>query len=470
LGLSFTTALVLSGYCAFLWLEKIVDRRAAFLAAVLYMLLPYHLPVDLYYRFSLAEFWAFVWMPLILYATKEIIRGKKNATLKFAVSYALLIMTHLPTTLIFSGIPPIYALVSSDQGKKTKNLLLTVAAMGLGIGLSSIYLLPALTTQEYVNFQFITMGGWKYDVNFFNLAEGAQTVESFKEYVFHLTVYSGIVAMLFYFPALLDSKIRENNRIESCFWFIIAIISIFLMLPLSNRIWQILPLLQKIQFPWRFNLLLSVAIPAIVGIGLTADSGRLVRIGRIAHVTILALILAQAVVAASLIYDRAAGNIDADKRAVIERSLEINEGAPEYLPRWVSEELVFKALNGSLSRLESKITVTEDDKAVVRILRWQPRHIELDVSGETECRLTVGQFFYPGWTARLQGNLGTLPLEASREGLLNIVVPAGDHKVVIKLEARIEERLGQITSFIIALSIVCLWIHKFLPVKKGYRI
>jgi hypothetical protein len=361
-------------------------------------------------------------------------------------------------------------LVTAENGKNIKTLLLTMAAMVFGTGLSSIYLIPALTTQEYVNLQFITMGGWRYDGNFLSLAARGQMAESFKEYVLNLTFYSGIIAIAFFIPTLVDSKVGDNKRTESYFWFMVAIISVFLMLPHSNKIWQMLPLLQKIQFPWRFNLLLSVAIPAIVGIGLTADKGRLIRMGRVAHVTVWALILAEAVVAAGLLYDRAAGHVEADKRAVIERSLEINEGAPEYLPRWVSEELVSKAVNGGLSRLESKVAVTGDGNAEVRILRWQPRHIELDVAGETESRLTVGQFFYPGWTARLQGNLEALPLEASREGLLNVVVPAGGHRVIIELEATMAERLGQIVSLVFALLIFCLWIYKRFAGEKGLQI
>lgn len=61
---SSSVALWLSGLFAYLWLRPFAGHGRALAASLLYMALPYHLAIDIYARFALAESWAFVWAPL----------------------------------------------------------------------------------------------------------------------------------------------------------------------------------------------------------------------------------------------------------------------------------------------------------------------------------------------------------------------------------------------------------------------
>src|ERR671917_244940 len=72
LGASVALAIIASGLAAYLWLKESTDRGAATVAAVLYMLMPYHLAVDTYTRNAFAEVWAFVWMRLMLYCVRHL--------------------------------------------------------------------------------------------------------------------------------------------------------------------------------------------------------------------------------------------------------------------------------------------------------------------------------------------------------------------------------------------------------------
>lgn len=95
LVLSSTLALILSGFTAYLWLKNITNQKAALIGSIIYMILPYHWAIDFYWRFAFSEYWAFVWIPLVLYYTKKIVCRHKFAVLGLAISYALLSMTHL---------------------------------------------------------------------------------------------------------------------------------------------------------------------------------------------------------------------------------------------------------------------------------------------------------------------------------------------------------------------------------------
>src|SRR5215467_10357178 len=130
-------------------------------AAVLYMAMPYHLG-DVYLRGSLSEAWAFVWMPLIIFFTDRIVKGRRLAFVGLASSYALLIMTHLPTTLIFSLVPVTYALFTADEKTRMKAAAIVLSSLLMGAGLSAIYLLPALLTQQYVSIDRMTAGYFSY--------------------------------------------------------------------------------------------------------------------------------------------------------------------------------------------------------------------------------------------------------------------------------------------------------------------
>jgi len=108
LGLAASLAVIASGFTAYAWLARLAGGRAALIGAVLYMSAPYHLAIDLYQRFFFAELWGFVWMPLVMLYARASMRGGAGALAGLAVSYALLIMTHLPTTLLFSWVPIAY--------------------------------------------------------------------------------------------------------------------------------------------------------------------------------------------------------------------------------------------------------------------------------------------------------------------------------------------------------------------------
>jgi hypothetical protein len=57
-------------------LRRFASETAAIVGAVVYLASPYHLTVDLYMRAAFAEFWAFVWMPLI-YFTEDVMRKRR---------------------------------------------------------------------------------------------------------------------------------------------------------------------------------------------------------------------------------------------------------------------------------------------------------------------------------------------------------------------------------------------------------
>jgi uncharacterized membrane protein len=135
--------LLVAGLAAYLWLRGVTGAGAAAAGAVIYMMMPYHLMMDLYIRSALAEHWAFVWMPLVLYFVRRLAEGNRAALPGLAVAYALLIMSHLFSALLFSGFAAAYAWLCLPERDRRAAAARVVCGWGLGVGLSAIYLAPA---------------------------------------------------------------------------------------------------------------------------------------------------------------------------------------------------------------------------------------------------------------------------------------------------------------------------------------
>ncbi|MFB2839236.1 6-pyruvoyl-tetrahydropterin synthase-related protein [Floridanema evergladense] len=456
ISLSAALALIASGITAYIWLKDITNKTPAFMAAILYMALPYHWAVDFYTRFAYAEHWSFVWLPLLLYFTRKISRGSKFAVVGFAISYALLIMTHLITVLMFSIIPISYLLVLTPRKQRKSALISLIIAMLLGIGLSAIYLLPAMTTQKYISMTAITTGRYFYDSNF--LFWGEHFFNSkFVQYLGLQTVLvTGLACAAF---VIAKKHPLPTIRKESLYWIIIAVSAFLMTLPLSKPIWQIFFIIQRIQHPWRFNTILTVATTALIALGIAAIQKPIniatKQILAIAASLIAILLLSGAVV--TYIYTNSELLIkytSLEKPIDVNQELSVSLDAPEYRPKWVSPEIFaesgIRQLANSFER--AKIAVGQGNLSVEK---WQPRNIVLQSNATTNLWVSIHQFYYPGWTAKINGESRLLPVQPSTgEGLLSVSIPPGQHQVMLTLEAGLEERTGQIISAIFVLIIV----------------
>ncbi len=451
LVLSSTFALILSGLTAYLWLKDLTNQKAALIGSMVYILLPYHWAVDFYWRFAFSEYWSFAWIPLILYFSKKIVIGSPFSVFGFAVSYALLSMTHLPTTLIFSVVPLAYIAFITDRKQRLKVFVRLIFALLLGIGLSAIYLIPALSTQDNVFLKEIAMKPHFYFANNFTWR---------KQFIYPnfqlFTGYLGILVVLMAVTSYCAFKIARKNpnktvRQENLYWLIVALASSLMTLPLSKPLWKLVPVLQMIQFPWRFNVVLTVATTALTALAVYSFKRTTTAwYKKISSITVwlLIIIILSGFCMAYYKIERLA--FDSKTRQ------KMSQDAPEYRPKWVSEEIFEQYLVQKLSNNLPKAKITTG-KGIVSIENWQPRKIILETNSKTNVKVTLHQLYYPGWTARLDGSKKQLIMEPSQpEGLLRLEIPKGQHKVKITLNAGIKEHLGQAISIVSALILLLL--------------
>ena len=479
LGLAASLAVIASGFTAYAWLKRLAGQRAALIGAVLYMSAPYHLAVDLYQRFAFAELWGFVWMPLVMLHARASLSGGKGAIVFLSLNYALLIMTHLPTTLLFSWMPLAYVLWMAEPGNRIKSFVRVAGGMLLGIGLSAIYLVPAMTTQQYVLFDIMHSGHYDFARHFLFTASG--NGDGAHGFLFALGIVVGammLVALGVWFLGRTAWPEKESK--ETGFWIVVAVLAFFMMLVPSKPVWEWIAILQMAQFPWRFGTVLTFSMVALVVLWIDLLSNQKLSSHPASALILSMIIFYQAiptlkdyllirhwtsVPSLSRLMEEISGT-DANTRALLEAAKIGRYNS--FLPRWSNKDL-FTDTPEAVQAM-TKLTAQPDKaylvegKGSVKVLHWQPPHIELVVNAETELQAGLLQLYYPGWVA--QSNGSSTKLEArpsSPDGLLEIQVPPGIHRVRITREALTEERAGQgISSVSLALLAgFILWPHRW---------
>jgi hypothetical protein len=288
--------LLASGGAMYAWLRS--RSGHALLASCLYMAALYHL-TDFYVRGGLAEFAAFVWLPLIALAIEA--QPKRWAGPLLAAAFAGLIVTHLPTTVLASCF--LIAPMVAWRSLRRKDLRLAARAgawLALGAAMASLYWLPALTLQGHVNM-------------------GAMWSPYFQPSSWSLLAPSPAIGggrLILYTMALLAVPwtilaLGARHR----FWTPLSITVAILSTGTPSVLW-LLPGLDRVQFPWRALTLLEFC--AITAFALAPMRHGFAKTALATAALPIALLAAPAVVAFS---HRVAPHVE---RAAPD--------APEYLP------------------------------------------------------------------------------------------------------------------------------------------
>jgi hypothetical protein len=442
LGLSVAIALIFSGVAAYAWLRETVDDRSAAIAAMLYMVMPYHFAIDIFLRGAFGEIWSFVWMPLILWAAQRLIkRPTLAAAFGLALSYAGLITTHLPTTLLFSVIPPVWVWWMSAPGSRIRTLMWTGVSMALGIGLSAIYLVPAMRDQAFVTMDAMRVGEFHYSKAFF-LPRNARGELLLARNVFQRGLFWIAVAMTAMGVCGVIAAWRGNTerpKRATIFWGVVAFVSAFMMFPFSTPVYELLPPVQLIQFPWRFHAILGLAVIALAAEGL----GAIARKRDALDVRLLAfggILVFQWMLFAVWPLTITAFGTNRQLHGPPSPWKARNTNTDEYRPHWLTTSMapLQKRLRGEMDTIPKLAIATGS----ARVTRWRPRDIAVQLDVPSDERLEVRQFYYPGWSATLDQKTRIAVTPADSSGLIQLPIPAGRHVLELRLEKGPSELLG----------------------------
>lgn len=426
--LSVTLLLMLysSGLAMYAWLRhETRSRTASLVGAVAYMAAPYHM-LDLYVRGALAEYAAFAILPLVMLAIRLAADGRRGGLALLSLAYAALLMTHLPTSLLATiTVIPAYVLLRAwrlDERRSAISLIARAVLAGtLGVGLAAIYLVPALSLQEWISSEILWGLPQYQPENWLPLRPGLW-MEPSPHLVMHFVI-SAIISALFVALGLCAlwpmMAADRSRRVDMAFWIALTLTAVALVTGLVPGFWS-LPLLGKVQFPWR--LLLVVEFAAVTALCLAFTQARKAYRGSdYVYGTVAAALLVAAVVASIpgvwLLASDAIPRIEFTSANAPLRQFE----ALEYLPRGYAQanNRGFPELGADPLPAAPRIAC----EPVATICRADEKAfgaLTVVVESPTPTTVTLRRFVFPGW------RIGAgFPVVATDWRLVSFVAPAG---------------------------------------------
>jgi hypothetical protein len=295
--LNFALSILVSGIAMYLLSREFFGSIGGVLSAVFYIWAPYR-AVDIFVRGAMNESWALVWFPLIFYFSYKLITGKKTQIKRnvifLSLSYFALLTSHNLMVLIFTPFLGVWVLIHL-WSKNIWNRILHLIISGIwALGLSAFFTLPALVENKFTWIRSQLTGYFDYKAHFVDLNQlfisrfwgydgSAWGIEndgmSFSIGYLHW-ILSLVVALIllvwvvrkisfclgFKGQVGIMKKVRKDHLLlATSFMLFVGWFSAFLTHSRSTLIWQVLPQLSYVQFPWRFLTITIFAFSFVVG-------------------------------------------------------------------------------------------------------------------------------------------------------------------------------------------------------------
>jgi len=470
----FALSLVLSGISMYLLGKSFSGRLGGLVAAVFYMATPYR-ALDVYARGALSEAFSFVWLPLVILSFYKLSQGKhvSNKYILLGIfSLAFLMTTHnlvfLPFTLFL--VPFIAYLFVTSANKKIFSVS-SFLTLVLSAGLSAFFWIPSLLEKQYTivdqmlltslanyNIHFVYFQQlWNWPWGFGGSAPGLEDGISFKigKLNIVLTFVSALLALL-----VMKYRNRQPQARLTVLFFALFIFAGFMTTSYSQIIWQMLPPLAYLQFPWRFLIFTTLFSAILAGLFIYLVRLPILRIIFAVLLVVLLLVpnikLFQPQFYRSWLTDQ-----EATGSQVI--SWDVSSTSFEYVPKGVA---LHKGKNGvNVLNLEQR----EIPKNPIELLEGQgevknlsvlSNQIKFNMQASVKTTVRANLFNFPLWVVKVDGRSVRIN-DTNQLKLITFTVPAGSHAVEIKFEDTTVRKIANIISVLSLFLVILLTLKKW---------
>ena len=426
-------------YC---WSRQSLSKPTAAVAALIFAFAPYHL-TQFYQASLLAEYAAASLLPWALMFVEKLLTDKSGNFYKsltnavgLAVVFALIVLTHLPTTVIASFGLGIFALLLTDWTTNKKTLFYCAFGIAFGLLLSSFFWVKMVTELSWIQAgEKVNSVYYDYRNNFvFSPFSMTNLNNWYGSFITALTIGIFLPSVIILrrtfskkpFENSLDKYLAENasqtkRRLIAAVT--LALISFLMMTDLSRPIWAVVPKLKDIQFPYRWLTVTSIAICPVVALSMQIWR-ELLRQKKIRPVH-LPLFLAVVIALFFTVQDLMIDSDFHSHEKFIER-IEEARGArsfTDWLPRGASELKDLQPLNGQVDAGTRNVIVND----------WQSHKRIFSVAAGDEPQARLRNYFYPLWKAfilRDGQKIVTATTEAA-DGTLLVTIPPDNCEVEV---------------------------------------
>lgn len=266
LKIVFILSLVGSAFSMFFLARKIWGNNlSAIVSSIVYLYAPYR-AVDVWVRGALPEAVSFIFFPLIILEIEKYLEGKKKRNLLlFSLFTSLLILNHNLSVVLFLPFLIIWMVYRFLQIGKTKPFIYLGIAGVFSFLISAFYILPVIFESKFVDINSTTVGYFDWRAHFVTIKQlfisrfwgyGGSTWGDQDGLSLSVGQIQWIIPSITLLILFLKRKANKDN-LNFLILIFIGAVCLFLTHNKSTIIWNVLPFMKYIQFPWRF---LGVAV------------------------------------------------------------------------------------------------------------------------------------------------------------------------------------------------------------------
>ncbi len=519
--------------------DRHFPRSIAILVAALGVLAPYFL-VDIYQRGSLGEVWAIAMLPWITLATENLVErvnreplpsvaaevnpdrdhdlnnGVDNnldtlwesptswrerlktgtallnrPSLQLILSYSLLVLSHLPTLLIFTLVwLPFPAWIAAPSRRRTA-LISSYAAVFLSFGLTAYFLMPVVldggsvqlgalySSPDYLPQHRLMLSGiWQLNLQ---LTEHWFDRGLIRLWLLLLavTLAAAIASGVFTWGQRWWGTLSKPPQLRlQGYWLFASAVGLLMTTDLLSWLYESTYILQGIQFSWRWLALPCVYVPLLLGYWLNYSQAHqpenLLHRGAVALMmgvwvmAILSQIVQGILIAERAVYDpsRIAQFARLAEIKAFPESYHLPPGEPflnwhwrrgeqlalvdvyEYRAKWVNLEMP--------PRNEYPLLAWQDGTEMDLVRdHWAfgERMFSARNTSITSQAVELRSFDYPAWFVRLDDGAWRR-VDHTRDGRIRVWIPPGLHQVTVRYRGTFAEQFGFMVSSLTALLLV----------------
>ncbi|MCO6452491.1 MAG: hypothetical protein J5I90_17055 [Caldilineales bacterium] len=494
----FIISVLLSAWGMWFFVRDWLGERAALVAAVAYVYVPYHL-LDMYVRAAMGETLALALLPFALWAVRRAtLRPSLLNIAGLALSYAAIHLTHNFVALMATPLLLAYAavlalgVVWSRTGWRAKlagwvrTILPAIAGLGLGLALAAFFVFPALLEFRFVRSDQWYGGYYNFHDHFVYLAQlfdprwgfGISTPGPDDPISYQLGLAAFVLAAVAFWGWL---RKDSRFRLEIGFWLLALLLGVILTTALAAPLWDFVPFVSSAQFPWRYLALAAVALAALAPAVLVQNPGEESENGRdwLAPVLLAGLlILSSAPYLRTEAVEPPPGGATLAGLMEFERSSDEMTGmtsTAEEVATWSPLADLHMAGLPIDSQVDYSLTPQNETLAVAAREHRVDSETVWVHAGDDNQRVPFYRQWFPGWTATILDPDSGAELDRvalteadtrSPYGLLNVPVPAGDHLLRISFEDTPIRIISDWLSMLALLALVALAIVGIVSARR----
>ena len=477
--------------------RQVLDEGAATLAGCAALFSGYAL-FTAYERSAFAELAGGFWIPLVLLfvlrdhnssafnsagsaSTRISIRAFDGSIAGLAVAIAGAWLSNPTVGLMACYLLAAVALVLVLLERSWTPVLRAAAGAVLGMGLAAIYLVPATWEQRWVDIHQVTEDpGQTLENNWLFAVHADPSLQPHDE-VLHTVSIIVVIMIAVTLGGLLVCWLRGRLPGPRRWWIPIALIPVAVLLlqfSFTRPLWNLLPDLRFLQFPWRWLVVLEAPMAIFVAAAIWPSEStprwRRVAVG----FAFVAIFVAMTAYAGKTLF-QSCEDVDAAPGMLnVYRSGQGFIGTNEYEPigadnSLLATDLPQACLVSDPSTVLGKATDTPDSPpaweatqgsceatfaSVVQLVRARPEHFRIAAATAHHGFMILRLRSYPAWLVKVNG-LAVSSLPPRADGLIAVHVPKGRVDLTVDWTTTTDAIIARWLSCLSLLVLAGLWLH-----------